>query len=74
MSNPTGKQQSPESARKAERDERLAAQLRANLKRRKAAVRARESDVGQQHPDDGGESEQNPAANAARSGQKNEPV
>jgi hypothetical protein len=41
MENAGSKGNLAEIARKAQRDERLAAQLRANLKRRKAAARAR---------------------------------
>lgn len=49
MKNEGSKPVSPDAARKAARDARLAEQLRANLKRRKAAAR---SEVARQHAGD----------------------
>lgn len=61
MKNDGSKPVSPDAVRKAEREARLAEQLRANLKRRKAAAR---SEAGRQKAD-GEENHENPQEQTA---------
>jgi len=73
MNDTADKGKALESARKAEREERLAAQLRANLKRRKAAARSRSPNSGNLSPESA-DFEQNSAADAAQSAGNNDPA